>query len=67
MVLTVILAFLLGYFIPYGWIGSILVTIGIGRFYIKPLIDKKLDEIGNKLQEEFDQLKSEGKLPKHEH
>lgn len=66
-VLTVVIAFLLAYFIPYGWIGSLAVTIGIAYFYIRPLISKKLDEIGERLQKEFEQLEKESKLPKHEH
>lgn len=42
---TVIIAFLFAYFIPYGWIVSIILAIVSRQFCIKPLIDKKLQEI----------------------
>ena len=49
MITTIIVSFLCAYFIPYGWILSILLAIGIGNFYIKPLFRKKLNEIADKL------------------
>lgn len=67
LVLTVVIAFLMAYFIPYGWIATIIFTVCVAHLYIKPLIFKKLNELATELKEEFDQLEKEDKLPKHNH
>lgn len=54
MLSVVIVAFLFAYFIPYGWIASIILALGIGRFYIRPLFRKKLNEIADKLLKDND-------------
>lgn len=49
MIFTVIVAFLFAYFIPQGWVIAIIVTLLVRTFYIKPLFQKKYNEIVDNL------------------
>ena len=46
IVITMMLAFMLAYFIPYGWIGSIIITL-IGGYCIRRIIINLLNNFNN--------------------
>ena len=48
IMITMIIGFLLAYFINFGWIVTIVVSC-IGGFIIRKIITNKLDEISNTL------------------